>query len=526
MDQDLKQSSDALIRLSEFLLGHYSIINVCMVDFITKNVFDQVLDEDVGQELAQMSDEDIVYLPERCSKIQEDFNPDSASSLDKLLHSLSVQSLDNLGVVTSRDDACSKFQECASAALSLQHFDRIASDKKMHEVVVMSDVISRLATTLSVDSVIDLGSGKGYLSHVFAATHKNVKVVAVEGSDVNSEGAKKRKEKLEKRWDGLLRRALCRASGQEPPTRGKKWKSRIHENTENGDDQTENEKVEKNVEKNVDRALHDNLRFVTQFIDEKTDIDNLIERHFADSSDEDQNDVTKKRRQVEDLSTSIRRFGLVGLHTCGPLAVSSFRIFLAKKGARFCCNVGCCYHLLQEESALSVETPSFPVSSVLKDRNFRLGRNPLMLAAQPMDRSIANKELPDRALLWRSILQTILLRHKPDLKLEDQQVGRIAAKSENFHDYVRKALNKLQLGIEVSDEEISETYLRYECSHRQKLNSFYQLRSLFAPLIEGLVLLDRLIFLREQETISEAFLVKLFDAVISPRCYALIAIKK
>ncbi len=41
------------------------------------------------------------------------------------------------------------------------------------------------------------GSGKGYLSHVFAATHKNVKVVAVEGSDVNSEGAKKRKEKLE-----------------------------------------------------------------------------------------------------------------------------------------------------------------------------------------------------------------------------------------------------------------------------------------------------------------------------------------
>ena len=52
--------------------------------------------------------------------------------------------------------------------------------------------------------------------------------------------------------------------------------------------------------------------------------------------------------------------------------------------------------------------------------------------------------------------------------------------------------------FQVSDEEISATYLRYELSHRQKLNSFYQLRSLFAPLIEGLVLLDRLIFLREQ----------------------------
>ena len=65
-------------------------------------------------------------------------------------------------------------------------------------------------------------------------------------------------------------------------------------------------------------------------------------------------------------------------------------MIISNSCSRFCCNVGCCYHLLQEES---VETPSFPVSSVLKERNFRLGRNPLMLAAQPMDRSIANKEV-------------------------------------------------------------------------------------------------------------------------------------
>ena len=37
---------------------------------------------------------------------------------------------------------------------------RIASDKKMHEVVVMSDVISRLSTSSKVDSVIDLVSQK------------------------------------------------------------------------------------------------------------------------------------------------------------------------------------------------------------------------------------------------------------------------------------------------------------------------------------------------------------------------------
>ena len=58
-------------------------------------------------------------------------------------------------------------------------------------------------------------------------------------------------------------------------------------------------------------------------------------------------------------------------------------------------------------------------------------------------------QLPDRALFWRSVLQVLLLRHKPDLKLEDQQVGRIAAKSKDFSDYVAKALEKLQLGIQV-----------------------------------------------------------------------------
>jgi hypothetical protein len=36
---------------------------------------------------------------------------------------------------------------------------------------------------------------------------------------------------------------------------------------------------------------------------------------------------------------------------------------------------------------------NFPMSSVLKSKNFSLGRNPLMMAAQPRERSIVNKEV-------------------------------------------------------------------------------------------------------------------------------------
>ena len=78
--------------------------------------------------------------------------------------------------------------------------------------------------------------------------------------------------------------------------------------------------------------------------------------------------------------------------------------------------------------------------------------------------------------------------------------------------------------FQMSPDEIKSTYDSFRSSHGRKLNAFYQLRSLFAPLIEGLILLDRLTFLLENG--QEAHLVKLFDAYISPRCYALIAIKK
>ena len=53
--------------------------------------------------------------------------------------------------------------------------------------------------------------------------------------------------------------------------------------------------------------------------------------------------------------------------------------------------------------------------------------------------------------------------------------------------------------------------------------TFYVLRQLLAPLWEALILLDRLLYLRELR--YDAHLVPLFDPSLSPRSYALIAIK-
>ena len=61
--------------------------------------------------------------------------------------------------------------------------------------------------------------------------------------------------------------------------------------------------------------------------------------------------------QVEDSPVADTTFlvneasllGLIGLHTCGNLASSSLRLFVANPRVHFLCNVGCCYHLLEEE---------------------------------------------------------------------------------------------------------------------------------------------------------------------------------
>ena len=71
MDANLIKCSTVLTSLSEFLSEHSAIINVCMVDFISKNIFEQILSGDVAGELSKMSDEQIIAMPERCSKIQE-----------------------------------------------------------------------------------------------------------------------------------------------------------------------------------------------------------------------------------------------------------------------------------------------------------------------------------------------------------------------------------------------------------------------------------------------------------------------
>jgi len=579
----LIKCESALETLAEFLKNHRSIFDGCMVDFITKDIFDKVLEKDLQNELLKLNQQEIIELPGKM--MQSDLK--GGTPLDTLIKEMSLLTLENLKVTTSKEQLFDAQQTTTKQneeqegidknSLSnhniekkgrntniLCHFDRFMSQKKMHEVLMLSETVSEICHKENVKSLVDVGSGKAYLSQVLSAMQKHLAILAIDSQSGNLKGAQKRSANLEKQWEALIRRAQCRASGQDPPRRGKKgkvWKNpgenpeknpkenpeqNPGENPEEIPEEIPGENPEKNPEKNLNenpeaqekfpsdkqlknhekpnqkeesKVILENLKYDTLFVDTQTDLKQLFSTHF------DEFDATNQE------------LGLMGLHTCGDLAANSLQIFLANDCIKFCCNVGCCYHLLNEEFYTKVlhkneengcagdQTPCFPMSKLLKEQKFSLGKNARMVAAQPMDRAINNKQMPSQSLLWRAILQHLLLLHNPELGFQDQQVGRIAAKSANFVDYVQKSFVKLGLQLKMNAEELESIYDSMSIEYGQKLNTFYQLRSLFAPLIEGLILLDRLTFLLEQPEVQEAHLVRLFDAVISPRCYALIVNK-
>lgn len=73
--------------------------------------------------------------------------------------------------------------------------DEFMNSKKSHEVQSMSEVVAGLAQHCGVKQVIDVGSGKGYLSS-FLSLQYGLRVYGIDSSSTNTHGAQERNRKL------------------------------------------------------------------------------------------------------------------------------------------------------------------------------------------------------------------------------------------------------------------------------------------------------------------------------------------
>ncbi|XP_038842936.1 methyltransferase-like protein 25 isoform X2 [Salvelinus namaycush] len=221
---------------------------------------------------------------------------------------------------------------------------------------------------------------------------------------------------------------------------------------------------------------------------------------------------------------------MVGLHTCGDLAPSTLRMFVAKRELLSVCSVGCCYHLLSEEfDPTRQECPSssvcgFPLSGYLREQSWFCGRNARMSACLALERVSKGQGIQMESLFYRAVLHVILRDHYSSFKSE-KRVGNVYSKATSFVDYVWRALRRLELDESKLSDGVIQGYHDTYRPRMVEMEAFNMLKVTLAPCIEGLILLDRLCYLKEQEDVAFSTLVQLFDPLLSPRCYGVVGVK-
>uniref|UniRef100_A0A8D8XCJ1 Methyltransferase-like protein 25 n=1 Tax=Cacopsylla melanoneura TaxID=428564 RepID=A0A8D8XCJ1_9HEMI len=231
---------------------------------------------------------------------------------------------------------------------------------------------------------------------------------------------------------------------------------------------------------------------------------------------------------------SLHNVCLIGLHTCGDLSATTLRLYSKCPSLQCLVQVGCCYHLIEEEfikspfwkdvdASLYEHGYGFPLSEHLREKSFFLGRNVRMSGTQSPERVMDLKQTQTLPLFYRALLEKYLRSKVPINDDDPKVVGRLATKCSSFVEYVHRAVKKLELDFEVDDTEIIHLFESHQCEY-QYLQVYYFLKTALAPVIEALIVLDRVLYLREQG-FPESYVVQIFDPLISPRCYAVVSMK-
>ncbi|XP_048877335.1 methyltransferase-like protein 25 isoform X2 [Brienomyrus brachyistius] len=426
--------------------------------------------------------------------------------------------------------------------------DEFMNSKKSHEVQTMSGVVAGLAGCCCARQVIDVGSGKGYLCS-FLSMQYGLKVFGIDASSTNTHGAWERNRKLKKYSKAYQRHGRRRALASVPSS-GTGDEAQEEENILSagsgpevilGGSQPEAFGLgpedpflgllsPEAVEPPMSRVPPCELTNEERERRKRKNLERKAQSAKDDSLYSPLTSYVTAETELRDIITDLQDAVVVGLHTCGDLAPSTLRMFVAKRELRALCSVSCCYHLLSEEfDHPAGDGPTggwgFPMSRHLRDQRWCCGRNARMSACLALERVSAGQGLPSESLFFRAILH-VILRDYYDAFKSEKRVGNVFSKATSFVDYVRRALKKLELDDSKLSDSLIQSYHEKYLPRKKEMEAFNMLKVSLAPCIEGLILLDRLCYLKEQKETPSCILVQLFDPLMSPRCYGLVGLKE
>ncbi|XP_065368615.1 methyltransferase-like protein 25B [Calliphora vicina] len=357
----------------------------------------------------------------------------------------------------------------------LKHiFIKGVKPKKRHELEYMAALCKKICTENPVDFVIDFGAGLGHLARVLGYAY-NIKVCGLEMQTKLNGNAYDMDRNMEK----LIEKYL-------PATENVQYQSPTH----------------------VDLCLTAQMTR-EQFLA-------IIEKALG-------------------LTNEDYTFGIIGLHPCGDLGAILMRMFLQCKQAKFLNFVGCCYQKLSTiEGRLGAEKKptqqfyGYPLSEYLKTSScdVRLSYEAREISCHATE--LYNERLSQKDYdylkvhSFRAAAERIIVKHYPCLKHSGlKNVKHIP--DMKFEDYFYRAVKGLPV------EHLTENDLNTSVTCKDLLNwknilIFYTLRLFFAPLIESVVLYDRLLYLLENDCVVQ--INPIFDPRLSPRNHITTAVKK
>ncbi|CAN1335672.1 Methyltransferase-like protein 25B [Linum perenne] len=385
--------------------------------------------------------------------------------------------------------------------------------KKRHEIEVLSAVVSSIANEVSAEAIVDVGAGQGYLAQVLSFQYQHP-VVAIDACSHHGKVTETRAERIRKHYVSQMRKL---GSG-------------------NGTINTPRTVTCRVLSTDMLKALAD---IVTP------------------------PDDGKEAQLINKEKDGKASLVLAGLHACGDLSVTMLKTFSECKEAKAIVSIGCCYNLLSEACLNSADSQTgFPVSNGVRSTGITLRKSSRDLACQSAERwSCLEKDagLQNFDLhAFRAVFQMVLFKYYPRSITESPSVGRQgkALRRQQQNDNSSSALesnamsegsscnlanrghalphkNALfekfsvsglsRLGLEPLEEIDFHKIWNEAQPSAELIGPYWSLRAALGPVLETLLLLDRLLFIQEQEGIQDATMVPIFDPAISPRNLAIIA---
>ncbi|KAK3098386.1 hypothetical protein FSP39_019000 [Pinctada imbricata] len=396
-----------------------------------------------------------------------------------------------------------------------------------------------LGTATKCPFIVDVGAGQGHLSRLLTFEH-GFKVTTVEAAGCHAPKAKK----FDRDAHNLIRK--------------KKLKSSLQEKKECGDPRsTDNlpEHVTCFIESDTSKSEF--LEIVQQSFS-KCDHDKSHSVHLSENTQSTsrtsklntqkvQCDSGNYKAQNTDKQTDSRNtsnptkiqmdgssyvqgkeFILTGLHACGDLTTTMLRVFSSCPEIVGIASVACCYMKLTDKSTLSGKDFGYPMSQYLlrSHPDHSLSYEAREMACHFVDsyteRLRENKQSSLKLHCYRAMLQCIIHHIDPSFHHGSVKISVKNGENLDFIQYAKQGLQRLGIKTQVPESLLDEVHSKQ--SMWKDVVAFYTLRLSLAPVVETLILLDRMLYLWENGLSST--LVPIFDPKISPRNFALLACKK